>query len=129
MANISRETLVTREHSVNPDCGSGRKVLTGPERGEYAVYYILGLLEILLALRFVLKLSGANPLNGFVNSVYAFSGVFTGPFETIFRIWYGPGAVTGSVFEPSTIVGMIVYAVIGWGIVKVVEIISGQPVE
>src|SRR6478609_2357189 len=50
------------------------------------VWYILGVIEILLAFRFVLKLLGANPNSGFVDFVYSVSGVLTAPFDTIFGV-------------------------------------------
>ena len=49
------------------------------------VYYILGVLEILLAFRLVFKLLGANPDSGFVSFIYSISQVFLVPFTTIFR--------------------------------------------
>jgi hypothetical protein len=93
---------------------------------EYFVYYILGAIEIILVFRFVLKLLGASLASGFVRFVYSFGGVFISPFEGIFRRAVAPGVETASVFEPATIVAMIVYAILAWGIVKLVRISSGE---
>lgn len=84
------------------------------------IYYVLGLLEILLAFRFVFKLLGANPGSGFVSFIYAITQIFLAPFTTIFRTAVTQGIETKAVLEPSTMIGMIVYALIAWGIVKLI---------
>lgn len=90
------------------------------------VYYILGALEVLLAFRLVFKLLGANPGSGFVSFVYSVSQVFLAPFTAIFRSASTQGIETKAVLEPSTIIGMIVYALIAWGIVKLIIILRGK---
>lgn len=82
------------------------------------VYYILGILEVLLAFRLVFKILGANPSSGFVSFIYSISQVFLVPFTAIFRSAATQGIETTAVLEPSTIIAMIVYALIAWGIVK-----------
>lgn len=87
------------------------------------VYYILGLLEVLLAFRLVFKLLGANPGSGFVSFVYSITQVFLVPFEAIFRSAATQGIETQALLEPSTIIAMVVYGIIGWGIVKMMTIV------
>ena len=87
------------------------------------VYYILGILEVLFAFRLVFKLLGANPESGFVAFIYSLSKVFLIPFTAIFRSASTQGIETKAVLEPSTIIAMIVYALIAWGIVKLIIII------
>lgn len=73
------------------------------------VNFMLAVVGVLLGLRFVLKLFGANAENGFVNWVYEVSGEILGPFRGIF-----PSAnVEGFVIEFSTIFALMVYAIIG----------------
>lgn len=98
------------------------KNATAYQTVEYLVYYAFGVLEAFLAFRLVLKLAGANVGSGFVRFVYGLTGLFIIPFEGIFRRWFAPGAETTSVLEPSTLVAIIVYALIAWGIVKLVRI-------
>ncbi|HSX37078.1 MAG TPA: YggT family protein [Patescibacteria group bacterium] len=86
------------------------------------VWYILGVVEVLLALRFVLKLFGANAASGFVNFIYNVTGVLTAPFDNIFGVTTATAGQTKSVFEPSILVAAAVYALIGWGIVKLITI-------
>lgn len=86
------------------------------------VWYLMGIIEILLAIRFVLKLFGANSANSFVNLVYNVTGVLTVPFDNIFGVTNTTTGTTHSVFEPSILVAAVVYAVIAWGIVKLINI-------
>ncbi len=83
-------------------------------RGTQVVWYILGLIEILLAFRFALKLLGANPAAGFTSFIYGVTYIFAAPFISVFRI----SQVAGSIFEWTTILAMFVYWVIALGIIK-----------
>lgn len=86
------------------------------------VYYVLGILETLLAFRFILKLLGANPNSGFAAFIYNLSQAFVAPFSGIFRSVVSPGIETPSVFEPATLVAMIVYALIAYAIARIIDI-------
>ncbi len=86
------------------------------------VWYILGVIEVLLAFRFVLKLLGANPNSGFVDFIYSVSGILTAPFDSIFGVTETKSGDIESVFEPSILVAMAVYALIAWGIVKLINV-------
>ncbi len=88
------------------------------------VWYIIGLIIILLVLRMVLLLLGANENNAFVGFVYALSGVFAWPFYGIFS--YQP-AYGHSVFEVSSLVAIIVYALIGWGLARLFTLNATTP--
>ncbi len=72
------------------------------------VYYIGGVIIGLLALRFILALLGAAQGNPFVDFVYALSGVFVMPFYGIF----GEPTYGASQLETSTLVAMLMYALI-----------------
>ncbi len=83
-------------------------------RGTQIVWYILGLIETLLAFRFVLKLLGANPEAGFSSFIYVVTHVFAAPFLSVFRI----SKVAGSIFEWTTLLAMFVYLVVAYGIIR-----------
>lgn len=83
-------------------------------RGTQIVWYLLAIIEALLAVRFILRLLQANPRAGFTDFVYSVSGVFSAPFEAVFRNLY----VEGSVFEWTTLLAMLVYWLIAIAIVK-----------
>ena len=82
-----------------------------------------------MAFRLILKLTGANAASGFVSLVYGLTGISILPFEGIFRKWFAQGIETTSVFEPSALVAIIVYAFVAWGIVKLTRILSGEQQE
>lgn len=127
MAGIVKETVTTqndgRKAAVTTET---KKVATGFNTIEYLIYFLCGVLEILLAFRFVFKLTGANIANSFVDLVYGLTEIFISPFEGIFRMGYTEGIETSLVLEPSTLVAIIVYAVLAWGIVKLIRIFSGE---
>lgn len=79
------------------------------------VWYVAGILLILLGFRFVLALLGANPSNGFANFIYTVSHPFVAPFFSLFgyNLRYGV-----SRFETYTLVAMAVYAVLAWIIAR-----------
>ena len=83
-------------------------------RGTQIVWYLLSLLEVLLAFRFVLKLTGANAAAGFTNFIYSVTWPFTAPFLAVFQ----RTVVQGSIFEWSTLLAMLVYWMIALAIVK-----------
>ncbi len=84
-------------------------------RGTQIVWYITGLVEALLAFRFILKLLGANPAAGFSSFIYGITYVFAQPFLNVFRAATTP---EGYVFEWTTLLAMFVYLLIAMGIVK-----------
>lgn len=90
------------------------------------IYYILGLLEVLLAFRLIFKLLGANPASGFVAFIYSVTRIFLAPFTAIFRTAVADGIETKAVLEPGTIIAMIVYALIAWGIVKGIKMFTAH---
>jgi hypothetical protein len=102
----------------------GAIIRTGPDhlKARKIVYYVLGVLEVLFAFRLVFKLLGANPQSPFVSFIYSVSQAFLAPFSGIFRTATTKGIEAQSVLEPATIIAMIVYAIIAWGIVKLIEI-------
>lgn len=99
------------------------------QQAKSAIYYVLGFMEILLAFRFLFKLLGANPQSGFVSIIYAVTKVFLLPFFGIFGTASASMDGTHAILEPATLVGMAVYAIIAWGIVKLVEVFRIQKLK
>lgn len=87
------------------------------------IYYIAGFIIALLALRLVLLLLAANQGAPFVDFVYALSGMFAWPFYGIFS--YQP-SYGQSTFEISTVVAIIVYALIAMGLAKLLTLTSNR---
>lgn len=82
------------------------------------IWYILAVIEVLLGLRMTFKAIGANPFSGFVSLIYSITDILVAPFRGII-----PSTVNGnSVIEWSTIVAVVVYALIAWGIVSLIHL-------
>lgn len=84
------------------------------------VWYILGIIEVMLAFRVMLKLLGASTTSGFTSFIYAISGPFALPFSGIFRT----NGLSGMIFEWSTLVAMAVYAVVAYGLVAFFQLVK-----
>ena len=85
------------------------------------VFYILGAVEVLFAFQLIFKLLGANPGNTFVAIVYTISGDFLVPISGIFKTAVTRGIEIEPVLEPTTIIAMIVYAIIAYGVIWLFE--------
>jgi hypothetical protein len=83
-------------------------------RGTQIVWYIVGVVEVLLGFRFILKLLAANPAAGFTTFIYGITEPFAAPFLNVFRI----PRVEGSILEWTTLLAMLVYLLIAWAIIK-----------
>lgn len=83
------------------------------------VWFIAGVLIVLLAIRFFFILLGANQGNAFVDFIYGLTYPFTAPFFGIFSysLRYGVAQV-----EVSTLIAMCIYALIAWGIARLLTI-------
>jgi uncharacterized RDD family membrane protein YckC len=98
-----------------------RRILTF--KASQLVWIFLGILEALLALRFVLKLIGANEASPFAVFVYGFTKLFLWPFAGL----TGTPAVGAMVFEFTTLIAMVVYALIAWAIERIIFVIFYRP--
>jgi hypothetical protein len=96
------------------------------EQGRYnfravaVVGFIVGAVDIIIAARFLGKLFGASAQSAFVNFIYHVSAPLVAPFQGIF----GDGGSKANSFETSDLVAIVVYAVIGWGLVMLIRIIT-----
>ncbi|HEY8680525.1 MAG TPA: YggT family protein [Candidatus Dormibacteraeota bacterium] len=112
---------MTYQQPSAPDTGDRVAVV---EHGRYnfraaaVVGLIVGVVDVLIAGRFLLKLLGASSQSGFVAFIYGVTAPLVGPFHGIFA---NSGAAN-NVFEPAALVAMLVFALIGWGIVVLIRI-------
>jgi hypothetical protein len=111
--NVIRSSEVIHDHDTEVEKSHSENVAAR------IVWYIAGVLLVLLAFRFVFALLGANPVNGFANFIYTTSHPFVSPFFGIFNydIRYGV-----SRFEVYTLVAMVVYSLIAYAITKLITI-------
>ncbi len=123
MAEIIEETIVTKGVVKNNPAISRA---TDNQTTEYIVYFLFGVLESALAFRILFKLAGASVNSSFVRFIYGLSGMFMLPFEGIFRRGFAQGIETTAVIEPSSLVAILVYAVLSWGVVRIIRILSRE---
>jgi uncharacterized protein YggT (Ycf19 family) len=82
------------------------------------VYLVFGIVNGLLLIRLVLKLLGANPEAGFTTFLYGVTDFFLAPFRGLL-----PAIVNGkSVFEPSVVIAILIYALVAFALAKIVAI-------
>ena len=87
------------------------------------IWLILGVLEVLIGLRVVLKLIAANPESPFAAFIYNASAIFLFPFAAL----VGTPASGGMVLEISSIIAMLVYALLAWGIERIIWVSFYRP--
>ena len=87
------------------------------------IWSILSLLEILLGLRFMLKLIGANAISGFAVFIYGITGPFVAPFTAL----VGTPTFGGTILEVTTLIAMAVYALFFWLVVRAIPIVADRP--
>lgn len=87
------------------------------------VWLLFGILEALIALRIGLKLIGANPDSPIAVFIYGFTSLFLFPFTGL----TGTPAAGGMVLEISSVIAMVVYALIAWALERIIWLIFYRP--
>lgn len=88
------------------------------ERRRRIIYFVFGLIETLILIRVILKLLAANPQAGFTGLIYGITYPFVALFSGVFPTPQG----SGSVFELSSVLAIGVYALLAYGIVRLLEV-------
>lgn len=127
MAQYTKVTRTVRGNDNSRDVSTNVvSKATTSETLESLVYFLFGILEVLLVFRLIFKLTGASFSSAFADLIYGMSGIFILPFEGIFHKAFAQGVETTSVLKPSTLVAIVVYAILAFGIVKLMRVISGE---
>ena len=87
------------------------------------IWTLVGILEIALGLRFVLKLIAANPDAGFARAIYGLTQPFLAPFTAL----VGTPTSGGTVLEMTTLIAMAVYALLAWIVSRVIRVATDRP--
>jgi hypothetical protein len=86
------------------------------------VYLVFGVVEGLVAIRFVLKALGANPNAAFAQLIYGLTANLVAPFAGLF-----PSPTSGGmVLEAASIIALFVYALLGWLLAKLIWLLVGE---
>lgn len=112
---VERTTEIT--HAESPKNYEAKKTIF---RAYQLIWYVLGVMEVLLAFRFMLRMVGANALSGFVMFVYNVTNPLVIPFQGIVRDYV---YITG-VIEWATVIAAFVYAILAWGIIYLFQLIK-----
>jgi hypothetical protein len=139
MAEVLEQEIVRQETVAAQPAASGetsppsagtsrvsRTSMTSARVGDYndraiqVVWWIVGFVDVVLAIRFVLKLLGGSTVSGFVTFMYDITQPLVAPFHGIFNT-----AVQGrSILEPESLVAIAIYSLIGWGIVSLIRMLA-----
>lgn len=112
--NSTDRGVVVREQ------GSGGRSLWG--FAVTIVNVVFGIIELLLLLRFVLKLLGASAAAPFIAWIYQITQPLIAPFAGAF----GASVSQGSVVEWVTLLAMVVFAAVAWIIGFAISSLAGR---
>lgn len=134
-SNLDRRQKLRQEEEAFLLQKEERRLQTGQRSSSYAwilnsIYILIGFLQILLSLRFFLRLMGANTANQFTQFIYGISDVFMTPFSTLFVSPVTEDSANpiggGNIFDVNVLVAIIVYALLGWLGVSLVKYIYAR---
>ena len=111
-----QEVRTTREEA-------GREQRIATFKVTQLIWLLLGLLEAVIALRVVFKLIGVNAANPFAAFLYRLTDLFVAPFVGL----TGAPAVGNMVLEISSVIAMIVYFLVAWGLERIVYVVFYRP--
>ena len=87
------------------------------------VWLVFGILEVLILLRIMLKALGANAASPIATFIYGFTDLFLWPFQGL----TGTPATGGMVLEISSLIAVVVYALIAYALAKIIWVIFYRP--
>lgn len=88
------------------------------------VFFIFGVIELVLLLRIILQLAGVNAANGFASLIYGISAPFVALFQTLL---VNPSLGGASVLEFTTMIAMLVWAILAWLVTRVIWLLMSRP--
>jgi hypothetical protein len=88
--------------------------------------WFVAVIEVMLAIRFILHLIGADPSNLFAGFLYSFTEIILVPFKGIVP---SPSIHLYQSFEWSTLIAMAIYALVFWAIRRFLSILISNPEE
>jgi uncharacterized protein YggT (Ycf19 family) len=124
---VSEESHVTTSAAGAPVAADDTQFVSRASparRANEVVYLVFGIVNGLLLIRLVLKLLGANAEAGFTTFLYGVTDFFLAPFRGLL-----PAIVNGkSVFEPSAVIAILIYALVAFALAKIVAIALARDV-
>jgi YggT family protein len=86
-----------------------------------SVYWLAGMLELLLLIRFLLRLLNANPKNEFARLINNLSDPFIAPFSTLFVSPTSNGGT--NIFDINVVIAIFAYALLSYLVVSLLRLI------
>ena len=102
------------------------KILRGGSGISRVIATIFSIIELLLVFRFILKLLGANAVNGLVQGLYDITQPLIGLFEGIFATMNTNIFGILGVFEPATVIAIVVFSFLEWVLLQLISRRSGS---
>ncbi len=90
------------------------------------IYLVFAVVDGLIAIRFVLKLLAANPQAGFASFIYGVTAPLVAPFNGLLG---NPSASAGYQLEVTSLVALLIYALIGWLLTRLALIFVNRSVS
>lgn len=127
--NVEKEVTTT---NTNSDAGQVKQVSTAAQvptgaetkdaradRGNAWIWYLVGIVDVLLALRLAFYMFGARAV-GFTDFLYSVTDPLVAPFRGIFPA----PQVDGAYFDTASLVAIIAYALLGWVISRLIDLMT-----
>ncbi|MBI4948206.1 YggT family protein [Candidatus Berkelbacteria bacterium] len=106
------QTATTSQVSTNTEVQDAHS-----DRGNAWIWYLVGIIDLLLVLDIVFKLFGAKSV-GFASFLYSITNFFAAPFRGIFP---NP-KIEGAYFDTAAFVAIIVYILVGWIVARLIDL-------
>lgn len=110
MAHVHQRTV---QHHIASGEDAATEFESERQTARNVISTILNVMEVVLLFRFVFKLLAANPNAAFTSFLYNLTDPLVAPLNGVFLT----RAQNGSIFELSTLVAMLVYALVAYSIV------------
>lgn len=110
----AQASQTTQQVASNEDVEAARA-----DKKDQIVWYILGIINVLLVLRIVFLLLGAKDV-GFASLLYS----VTQPFVSLFNGIFPTPAASGSYFDTAAVLAIVVISLLGWGISTLINVMS-----
>jgi hypothetical protein len=118
---VDEQTGYEHRRRVVRDVGAERKQTL--RKVSQFIWLLFAILETLIGLRIILRLIAADPNNGFANFIYSLTNPFLQPFFGLTNNLIADQVV----IEIPSFIAMLVYALLGWLIIRVIWLIFYQP--
>src|SRR6266542_2390124 len=118
---VDDDQVIRSEHVHVPSEATRRAAMIA--RSKQIIYFIFGIINVLLLLRFIFLALGASQASPFVNFIYGLSRPFVLPFQGIF----GEPTFGDAVLEWASLVAIAIYMLIAYGLARVLELAYAPP--